>query len=77
MWNFHDKKEPAGAWWFIELSPRNLDLRAAFFNFLLLADGRTAGEIATPELAEMVPKMLREASRPPESTEGEWTEIDE
>lgn len=54
------------------MSAKVLGVRAAFFNFLLLADGRTAGEVATPELPEMVPKLLREpGTPPPESSDAE------
>ena len=36
--------------------------RAAFFEFLLLPDGRCVGELAVPDLLETTPKMLRAAS---------------
>ena len=32
--------------------------RAAFFSHLLLPDGRTASQVATPELADTIPHML-------------------
>jgi len=32
--------------------------RAAFFSHLLLSDGRTASQVATPELANALPKLL-------------------
>jgi len=32
--------------------------RAAFFQYLALPDGRTAGQLAAPELASAYPKML-------------------
>lgn len=35
-----------------------LGTRAAFFSYILLPDGRTAGELAKPELAEAFPKLL-------------------
>jgi hypothetical protein len=35
-----------------------LGARAAFLTFLLLPDGRTAGEASTPELAQRWPKLL-------------------
>lgn len=36
-----------------------LGKRAAFMNFLLLPDGRTAGDVATPEIAAQLPEMFR------------------
>ena len=33
-------------------------VRAAFFQFLLLPDGRTAAQIAVPELTALYPKLL-------------------
>lgn len=33
-------------------------LRAAFFQYALLPDGRTAGQVAAPELAARYPKLL-------------------
>ena len=35
-----------------------LGVKAAFFNYLMLPDGRTVSEIATPELAQTFPLML-------------------
>ena len=32
--------------------------RAAFFSHLVLPDGRTAGQVATPELAELEPELI-------------------
>lgn len=32
--------------------------RAAFFQFLLLPDGRTAAQVAAPELVDLYPKLL-------------------
>lgn len=32
--------------------------KTAFFSYLMLPDGRTASEVATPELAEVFPKLL-------------------
>lgn len=40
------------------LAARVLGARVAFFSFLLLPDGRTAGELAAPELAAHYPRML-------------------
>ncbi len=36
-----------------------LGFRTAFFQYVLLPDGRTAGEMAAPELAYSFPPMLR------------------
>ena len=33
--------------------------KAAFFSYLMLPDGRTASEVATPELAQNFPLLLR------------------
>jgi hypothetical protein len=46
------------------VSARVLGARAAFFNYLMLPDGRTAAQASTPELMDDVPLMLAEA-RPP------------
>lgn len=46
-------------------------VRTAFFNFLLLPDGRTAGEVASPELFEQLPRLL---SAPGEAIEAEIIE---
>ena len=35
-----------------------LGARAAFFSFLMLPDGRTAAEVATPELLEVIPSLF-------------------
>ena len=35
-----------------------LGTKAAFFSYLLLSDGRTASELATPELAQAFPLLL-------------------
>ena len=35
-----------------------LGFRTAFFQYVLLPDGRTAGEVALPELAEAFPPLL-------------------
>jgi hypothetical protein len=43
------------------VSARVLGARAAFFNYLLLPDGRAAAEASTPELMDDVPLMLAEA----------------
>lgn len=40
------------------MAAKVLGKRAAFFNYLLLSDGRTAGQIAAPELVNLYPKML-------------------
>jgi len=40
------------------LSAAVLGARAAFFAYLMLPDGRTAMHIATPEIVELVPRML-------------------
>ena len=34
--------------------------KAAFFSYLMLPDGRTASEVATPELAQNFPLLLRQ-----------------
>ena len=41
------------------VSARVLGPRAAFFEFLVLPDGRTAGEVADPELLNVVPRVLQ------------------
>lgn len=40
------------------MAAKVLGNRAAFFNYLLLPDGRTAAQIAAPELVNLYPKML-------------------
>lgn len=40
------------------MAAKVLGSRAAFFNYLLLPDGRTAAQIAAPELLNLYPKML-------------------
>ena len=35
-----------------------LGAKAAFFSYLMLPDGRTASEVATPELAQNFPLLL-------------------
>lgn len=37
-----------------------LGIKAAFFNYLMLPDGRTASELATPELSGAFPPQLKE-----------------
>ena len=46
-----------------EVKSRSLRLglfgpRAAYFDFFLLADGRTVGELSTPELTAYAPRLL-------------------
>lgn len=36
-----------------------LGMKAAFFSYLMLPDGRTASEVATPELAQNFPLLLK------------------
>lgn len=48
---YHDVKSRA-------VAAKVLGVRAAFFSYLLLPDGRTAAEVATPELLEAMPKLL-------------------
>lgn len=48
---YHDVKARA-------VSAKVLGVRAAFFSYLLLPDGRTAAEASTPELMEAMPKLL-------------------
>ena len=48
---YHDLKAKA-------ISAAVLGARAAFFSFLMLPDGRTAVNIATPELAQLTPALL-------------------
>lgn len=48
---YHDIKAKA-------VSAKVHGARAAFFQFLLLPDGRTAAQIAAPELVMLYPKML-------------------
>jgi len=40
------------------LSAKVLGTRAAFFNYLLLPDGRTTAEVAVPELSDALPRLL-------------------
>lgn len=40
------------------VSAKVLGGRAAFFNYLMLPDGRTAGSVAAPELAEQLPDLF-------------------
>jgi hypothetical protein len=40
------------------MAAKVLGKRAAFFNYLLLPDGRTAAQLAAPELVNLYPKML-------------------
>lgn len=40
------------------VSAKVLGTRAAFFNYLLLSDGRTAAQLAAPELVNLYPRML-------------------
>jgi len=49
---YHDVKQRC-------LSAVVLGARAAFFSYLVLPDGRTAAEVATPELADSLPALLR------------------
>lgn len=51
------------------LSATVLGARASFFNYLLLPDGRTAGQASVPELAGAVPDMML-ANTPPRLTDG-------
>jgi hypothetical protein len=51
---YHDVKQRC-------VSARVLGARAAFFNYLMLPDGRTAAQASTPELMDDVPLMLAEA----------------
>jgi hypothetical protein len=48
---YHDVKARA-------VAAKVLGIRAAFFSYLLLPDGRTAAEVATPELVDAMPKLL-------------------
>ena len=43
---------------------KHVGARVAFFEFLLLPDGRCAGELAAPELLKAVPKMLAAGGGP-------------
>lgn len=40
------------------VSAKVLGTRAAFFSYLLLPDGRTAAQVAAPELVTLYPKLL-------------------
>ena len=40
------------------ISAKVLGVRTAFFSYLMLPDGRTAAQVATPEVAQMWPRML-------------------
>lgn len=48
---YHDVKAKA-------VSAKVHGVRAAFFQYLLLSDGRTAAQVATPELAQHWPRVL-------------------
>lgn len=48
---YHDIKAKA-------VSAKVHGARAAFFQFLMLPDGRTAAQVAAPELTQLYPKML-------------------
>jgi len=48
---YHDAKARA-------VAAKAIGTRAAFFTFLQLPDGRTMGQVATPELERMVPALL-------------------
>jgi len=40
------------------MTAKVLGMRAAFFTYLMLPDGRSATEVAAPELIDAMPKML-------------------
>ena len=40
------------------ISAAVLGVRSAFFSYLMLPDGRSAAELATPELDEMLPNLF-------------------
>jgi hypothetical protein len=48
---YHDVKARA-------VSAKVLGVRTAFFSYLMLPDGRTAAQAATPELLDALPKLL-------------------
>jgi len=52
---YHDVKARA-------VSAKVLGARTAFFSYLMLPDGRTAAQAATPELLEALPKLLTGAA---------------
>jgi len=47
------------------ISAAVLGTRAAFFSFLMLPDGRTAADVAIPELIKLAPAMLTAGPSPP------------
>ena len=47
------------------ISAAVLGVRAAFFSFLMLPDGRTAADVAIPELIKLAPAMLTVGPNPP------------
>lgn len=47
------------------ISAAVLGARAAFFSFLMLPDGRTAADVAIPELIKLAPAMLTASPNPP------------
>ena len=58
------------------ISSAILGKRAAFFSFLMLSDGRTAAEVATPALTRALPEMFsRQLPSPDVVIEGEVKEI--
>lgn len=40
------------------VSAKVIGKRSAFFNYLMLPDGRTAGSVATPEIAAQLPELF-------------------
>ena len=50
---YHDVKAKS-------VTAKILGFRAAFFSYLMLPNGRTAAEMATPDLVEAFPKLLME-----------------
>jgi hypothetical protein len=52
---YHDIKAKA-------MTASVMGVRAAFFTYLALPDGRTASELVTPELSEHFPLLLRRGS---------------
>lgn len=40
------------------VSAKVLGVRSSFFSYLMLPDGRTAAQVATPEVSQLFPRML-------------------
>ncbi len=48
--------------------------RTAFFEYVMLPDGRTASQVTTPELVHAIPEMFAPALGPGNFIDGDWKE---